>query len=744
MNSINHGGAVSNINERAGDLSAADCPSEVVCVDALPIRFNVVACRIDTEPQEEEATWAEFREGMLSKPVEFRDEKDGSGWMPVMLKDQKVGRRLDNVDKVSCLVLDVDHGMSFDEAVRVLRAHGYEAAMHTSFSHSEREHRYRIVFPLAEPVVPAQAESLFAMMQKIFDGKLDPACMEASRLFYLPACPKEASALFRFEHIEGRALCVEDAAGYSIAIAFGGAPSAPSKIPTSTGSASSARGGLSKAMGTVPVGERNTRLAQLVGQCIAKGVPIDKTKQLAAHWNATRLADPLPPSEIERTIQSVYKTAQRKAALAAVDVSDALEEMNKKYVFLTEPAVTIDLETCTKQTPEMMRQRYSNAKVHIHDNGRVKEVSHYEIWTKATERREHLGLTFEPGAGLIVNDRVNTWRHWAVEPRPGDIKPWNDLLDHLFGAGTENRRWIEQWIAYPIQHPGSKLSTAVILWSAVQGVGKSLLGETVSAIYGEHGKTITAVELHDKYNSWADRTLFVLGEENTSSDRRADGDRLKDLITGDTLYIERKYHERTQQRNMMNFMFTSNHPDAFHLEIHDRRFGVFAFDGKPLDPSFYKEFVNWRRSPSGLSALMNHMLHVDLTGFDSKGHAPITSAKLDMIEQSKTETERWVTDMLSDEYVRDHIGAEIVSINDLVALYKRDGGLGVMNPTAMGKAIRRQTTYCSRRISFDGARPTVISLRRHDYWEGQDAAAWSTEFAKARRHMMARSIAVAA
>ena len=141
MNSINPGGAVSNINERAGDLSAADCPSEVVCVDALPIRFNVVACRIDTEPQEEEATWAEFREGMLSKPVEFRDEKDGSGWMPVTLKNQADGRRLDNADKLSCLVLDVDHGLRFEEAARLLRSLGYEAAMHTSFSHSETERK---------------------------------------------------------------------------------------------------------------------------------------------------------------------------------------------------------------------------------------------------------------------------------------------------------------------------------------------------------------------------------------------------------------------------------------------------------------------------------------------------------------------------------------------------------------------------------------------------------------------------
>jgi putative DNA primase/helicase len=314
------------------------------------------------------------------------------------------------------------------------------------------------------------------------------------------------------------------------------------------------------------------------------------------------------------------------------------------------------------------------------------------------------------------------------------------LLDFLFGAGTPERRWLEQWIAYPIQYPGAKLSTAVVIWSAVQGVGKSLLGETVSGLYGVHGRTITATELHDKFNSWADRTLFVLGEENAGHDRRADADRLKDLITGDMMHVERKYAERILQPNMMNFMFTSNHPDAFHLEIKDRRFGVFAIDSKPSEPEFYRQFVAWRNSASGRAALLHHLLHVDLAGFDPKGHAPETKAKLEMIEQGKTETERFVTDILSDEFIDNHVMAEVTSITALVELSKREGGSGSMNATAMGRALRKQTRYASKRISHGGARHQVISLRRPEYWEGQDNVAWAAEYTKAVNALAARSI----
>ncbi len=714
-----------------------------IAIDALPIHVNVVGGKTDVLSAAQVSSWGEIHGELLAQPFELRDAKDGAGWMPVSLRDQSKGRRADNVDKVYCLVLDVDHGLSFDDAVTRLRAHGYEAALHTSFSHSDAEDRFRVVLPLEKPATPEQARSLFSMLQGLFDGKVDSACSDASRFFYLPACPESKKGLFRAEHIRGRALRLEDVIEHSVAAAYGGSPAA---VPTSPGSSvplespEPSRGG--GVLPPVPVGKRNDMLARLVGGYIAKGKTIDETRTLVMLWNSTRPAEPMPTAEVERTLQSIYKTAQRKAALKAVQLDEAIAEMNKKYAFLTEPSMVIDLDTCNRQTPEMMRARYSNALVVIEDGGRMKQITHYEAWSKSKDRREHLGLTFEPGKGLLVDDRVNTWRRWAVESHAGDVQPWDDLLDFLFGAGTSERRWVEQWIAYPIQHPGAKLSTAIVIWSSAQGVGKSLLGETVSRLYGEHGRTITSTELHDKFNAWADRRLFILGEENAGHDRRADADRLKDLITGDTMHVERKYVERVLQRNMMNFMFTSNHPDAFHLEIRDRRFGVFAIDGKPREPEFYQRIVAWRDSATGAAALMHHLLRVDLAGFNPKGHAPETTAKRDMIEQSKTETERFVTDILSDEFIDGHLGAEVISLGALVDLFKREGGSGSMNTTALGKALRKQTPYRNNRVSYRGLRPPVISLRRHEHWADQSQKAWADEYAKAMRSLAARGISL--
>lgn len=35
---------------------------------------------------------------------------------------------------------------------------------------------------------------------------------------------------------------------------------------------------------------------------------------------------------------------------------------------------------------------------------------------------------------------------------------------HIFRNDSESREWFEQWVAYPLQYPGSKLYSAVVLW----------------------------------------------------------------------------------------------------------------------------------------------------------------------------------------------------------------------------------------------------------------------------------------
>jgi hypothetical protein len=378
---------------------------------------------------------------------------------------------------------------------------------------------------------------------------------------------------------------------------------------------------------------------------------------------------------------------------------------------------------------DVLRKAHANTSIECVVRDTTKFVTHAEAWLCSPARRSHRELVFVPGAGAINDNCINLWRGWSVTAKVGDVSLWTALLDHLFSGDQEHRKWFEQWLAYPIQHPGTKLNTAAVLWSARQGVGKTMVGETVGKLYGAHFKTISAVELHGTYNNWTKACQLVLGEENASSDQRADSNKLKHLITGSTIVVNEKYQPSFELKNVMNFLFTSNHPDAFHLEDHDRRFFVWEIKADRLPDDFYSRFVDWRDNQGGLAALMAHFVGMDLSSFNPTASAPMTEAKIDMIAQGHTDIEIWLKENMEEANIMSKFGKEIVTLEDVAAAYQREGH-GRINSVLIAKAFRRIDLPAQRRVSTKGGRKKLISLVNHDRWGAAENDEWAGEFAK--------------
>lgn len=85
-------------------------------------------------------------------------------------------------------------------------------------------------------------------------------------------------------------------------------------------------------------------------------------------------------------------------------------------------------------------------------------------------------------------------------------------------------------------------------------------------------------------------------------------------------------------------MFTSNNPDALHIDINDRRMCVIEFAGSKLPKEFFDDFLNWRDERGGTSALLHHLLHLPLAGFSPTAEAPRTRAKDEMMDATYPRT----------------------------------------------------------------------------------------------------------
>jgi len=79
----------------------------------------------------------------------------------------------------------------------------------------------------------------------------------------------------------------------------------------------------------------------------------------------------------------------------------------------------------------------------------------------------------------------------------------------------------------------------------------------------------------------------------------------------------------------------------------DRRYFILHVREK-ASQDFYDRVDAWRKA-GGAAALFHYLLtDVDLTGFNPKGPAYLTQAKEDMISDTRSHAERWITDLRDD------------------------------------------------------------------------------------------------
>jgi putative DNA primase/helicase len=263
----------------------------------------------------------------------------------------------------------------------------------------------------------------------------------------------------------------------------------------------------------------------------------------------------------------------------------------------------------------------------------------------------------------------NLWAGWPTEPKPGNCERLLELLRHMCSAERHSDRlysWVLRWIAYPIQHPGAKMKTTLVLHGP-QGTGKNMFFEALMAIYGHYGRVIDQSAIEDRFNDWASRKLFLIADEVVA---RADlfhvKNKLKAFITGDWIRINPKNMAAYDERNHVNVVFLSNEAMPVVLEEDDRRHTVIWTPDK-LPPEFYRD-VKAEIAAGGIAALHDHLLHLDLGDFDEATMPPFTDAKAELIRLALDSPSRFYYELTTGDV--GGIRARPALANDVYELYK--------------------------------------------------------------------------
>jgi len=147
-----------------------------------------------------------------------------------------------------------------------------------------------------------------------------------------------------------------------------------------------------------------------------------------------------------------------------------LFDLNDKLVYVMDKGLVVEQETANKMTGNSFKESYLNidySELTIAEDGSVslKKAPIATNWLKWPMRNQVNTMTYKPGAERIVFTRgenvrsaYNLWPGWGVQPRPGDVSPFLELIDHIFaGVDPSDKEWFLRWCAYPLQYPGTKL-----------------------------------------------------------------------------------------------------------------------------------------------------------------------------------------------------------------------------------------------------------------------------------------------
>ena len=281
------------------------------------------------------------------------------------------------------------------------------------------------------------------------------------------------------------------------------------------------------------------------------------------------------------TQYEVNKLKRDRAAFQVAQDGD-LKDMMARYVYLDGSSSIWD-----NQLWRMIDQ----------GSAKLAMGSQFKIWQDSPARivKRFDRVVFEPGREMS-DEYINIYRGLPLAdkvqfPRSREEMPtwWLDVLDlypgcraiqkliaHLCNHDLQMMEFVYNWLAYPLQHPGAKLTTSLVMHGDVHGAGKSLLfEEIIKPMYGDYAATLGQSDLESNYTGNRSGKLFIVFEEVFNTKQKYDQTgAMKHMITGKTMRIERKFVDSYEEANHINCVFLSNEAQPFKIEENDRRYFV--------------------------------------------------------------------------------------------------------------------------------------------------------------------------
>jgi hypothetical protein len=329
---------------------------------------------------------------------------------------------------------------------------------------------------------------------------------------------------------------------------------------------------------------------------------------------------------------------------------------------------------------------------------------------------------------VVADDgqNYNMWPGFAAERLPpvpdADVAELIEpIVRHLYdvyaNTHAETTEFLLDYFANMVQRPDRPSHVALSLWGR-SGVGKGMpLTFMREKVLGKAVTYQTANPENDLLgrfqNGCVNRVLVQVDEVRSL---REHDDRLKDLITNDTVQLERKGRDIVTVRNLVNLVFTSNNENALTVGTDDRRFVLLRCSEKyKANGPYLCGLGRHMERPEVARAFFQFCMGRDLSRYtyDMQLHRPVTDYYLECQRSNVPVTSRFFSALIIAADCPEQIGA--LALFQRFMLFVNAGMYRVHHTeTSFGRHVRRIAGVTKTRQ----ARGTVYQLdaeriRRH-------------------------------
>lgn len=207
----------------------------------------------------------------------------------------------------------------------------------------------------------------------------------------------------------------------------------------------------------------------------------------------------------------------------------------------------------------------------------------------------------------------------------------------------------------------------------VHGIGRSLLGDLLSMMWGTYAGRVTLPQLtgcgsqaDQSYNDWGKRKLFLVCEEAHEGEK-------VDFHTGyetqkqyidtrpTTLRMNTKFGTMGDDTLWFSLLMFTNHADALPLPEDDRRFYVIQNPFERREPEYYCRLAK-TLTPDYVAQVWHWLQDRDISGFDPK-MPKMTAGKRRMISSTRGPIDTmwmWIVENAAGALVTKHVLGQLV------------------------------------------------------------------------------------